>query len=47
LIEPERVTIVYPAGYEIRDRDYGLVRNPTIPRDVVRPALHEMSRFYR
>jgi membrane-anchored protein YejM (alkaline phosphatase superfamily) len=47
LIEPERVTIVYPAGYEIRDRDYRLVRHPTIPRDVVRAALHEMSRFYR
>jgi membrane-anchored protein YejM (alkaline phosphatase superfamily) len=47
LIEPERVTIVYPAGYEIRDRDYRLVRNPTIPREVVRAALHEMSRFYR
>jgi membrane-anchored protein YejM (alkaline phosphatase superfamily) len=47
LIEPERVTIVYPAGYEIRDGEYRLVRNPTIPRDVVRAALHEMSRFYR
>jgi membrane-anchored protein YejM (alkaline phosphatase superfamily) len=47
LIEPERVTIVYPAGYEVRDRDYRLVRRPTIPRDVVRAALHEMSRFYR
>ena len=47
LIEPERVTIVYPAGYEIRDGDYRLVRNPTIPREVVRAALHEMSRFYR
>jgi len=47
LIEPERVTIVYPAGYEIRDREYRLVGNPTIPRDVVRAALHEMSRFYR
>jgi membrane-anchored protein YejM (alkaline phosphatase superfamily) len=47
LIEPERVTIVYPAGYEIRDRDYRLVRHPTIPREVVRAALHEMSRFYR
>jgi uncharacterized protein len=47
LIEPERVTIVYPAGYEIRDADYRLVRNPTIPLDVVRAALHEMGRFYR
>ena len=25
LIEPDRVTIVYPAGYEIRDRDYRLI----------------------
>src|SRR6267143_1311179 len=47
LIEPERVTIVHPAEYEIRDREYRLVGNPTIPRDVVRAALHEMSRFYR
>ena len=47
LIEPERVTIVYPAGYEVRDGEYRLVRHPTIPRDVVRAALHEMSRFYR
>ena len=47
LIEPERVTIVYPAGYEIRDREYRLVANPTIPREVVRAALHEMSRFCR
>jgi uncharacterized protein len=47
LIEPERVTIVHPAGYEIRDRDYRLAGYPTIPRDVARAALHEMSRFYR
>jgi hypothetical protein len=47
LIEPERVTIVHPAGYEIRDRDYRLVGHPTIPRDVVRAALHEMRRFDR
>jgi hypothetical protein len=37
----------YPTGYEIRDRDYRLVRNPTIPRDVVRAARHEKSPFYR
>ena len=47
LIEPDRVTIVHPAGYEIRDRSYRLVPNPTLPRDVVRSALREMSRFYR
>lgn len=47
LIEPDRVTIVYPAGYEIRDRTYHLVRNPTVPRDGLRSALQEMSRFYR
>jgi len=47
LIEPERVTIVFPAGYEIRDRDYRLVAHPTLPRDGLRDAQKEMSRFYR
>ena len=47
LIEPEQVTVVYPAGYEIRDQHYRLVRNPKLSRDVMRAALHEMSRFYR
>jgi membrane-anchored protein YejM (alkaline phosphatase superfamily) len=47
LVEPERVTIVYPAGYEIRDQNYLLVSNPKLSRDVVRAALQEMSRFYR
>jgi membrane-anchored protein YejM (alkaline phosphatase superfamily) len=47
LIEPERVTVVYPTGYEIRDQNYRLVPNPKLSRDVVRAALHEMSRFYR
>jgi len=47
LIEPDRVTVVFPAGYEIRDRNYRLVPNPTLPRAGLRAALHEMSRFYR
>ena len=47
LLEAERVTIVYPAGYEIRDRDYRLIEHPTLPRDSLRAALGEMSRFYR
>jgi membrane-anchored protein YejM (alkaline phosphatase superfamily) len=47
LVEPDRMTIVYPASYEIRDRNYRLVPNPTLPRDRVRAALHEMRRFYR
>ena len=47
LIEPERVTIVLPTGYEIRDGAYRLVRHPTLPRDSLRAALSEMSRFYR
>jgi membrane-anchored protein YejM (alkaline phosphatase superfamily) len=47
LIEPERVTIVYSSGYEIRDRAYRLVRDPTLPRDGLRAALREMGRFYR
>ena len=47
LIEPERVTIVYSASYEIRDRDYRLVTHPTLPREDLRAAQKEMSRFYR
>lgn len=48
LIEPERVTVAYPSGYyEIRDRDYRLVSSPELRPDVLRAALHEMSRFYR
>jgi uncharacterized protein len=47
LIEPERVTIVYPASYEIRDRDYRLVAHPTFPHDGLRAAQQEMSRFFR
>jgi membrane-anchored protein YejM (alkaline phosphatase superfamily) len=47
LIEPDRVTIAYPADYEIRDRDYHLVQNPRIPHDGLRAALREMRRFYR
>ena len=47
LLEPERVTIVYPASYEIRDRDYRLVAHPTFPHDGLRAAQQEMSRFFR
>jgi len=47
LLEAERVTIVYPAGYEIRDRDYRLIEHPTLPRESLRAALGEMSRFYQ
>lgn len=47
LLEPDRVTIVYPASYEIRDRDYRLMRNPTPPREALLGAQKEMSRFYR
>jgi membrane-anchored protein YejM (alkaline phosphatase superfamily) len=47
LIEPERVTIVYPASYEVRDRGYHLVRNQRPPRDSLFAAQREMSRFYR
>lgn len=47
LIEPDRVTIVYPASYEIRDRDYRLVAYPALPRESLRAAQKEMSRFFR
>ena len=47
LIEPDRVTVVFRSGYEIRDGSYRLLPHPTLPRDLVRSAMHEMSRFYR
>lgn len=47
VLEPHQVTIVYPSGYEIRDRSYQFTRNPTPPRDALLGALKEMSRFYR
>jgi len=47
LIEPERVTIVYPAYYEIRGRDYRLIPRATPPRDALLDAQKEMGRFYR
>lgn len=47
LIEPDRVTIVRPNGYEIRDKDYRLVQKPQLPAAALRAALQEMRRFYR
>jgi len=47
VIEPNRVIVVLPGGYEIRDRHYRLVPNPTLPRDALHAAMREMSRFYR
>ena len=46
LVEPDRVTIVYPGGNEIRDRSYRLVLNPKLSRDNLRAAMQEMGRFY-
>jgi len=47
VIEPDRVTIVWPFGYEVRDGDYRLIPRATLPRAELRAALQEMSRFYR
>jgi len=47
VVEPDRVTVILPSGYEIRDGKYRLVPNPTVPRDALRAAMREMSRFYR
>ncbi len=41
------MTVVYRAGYEVRDRSYRLMANPTLPRESLRAAQREMSRFYR
>jgi membrane-anchored protein YejM (alkaline phosphatase superfamily) len=47
LIEPDRVTVVLPASYEIRDRNYRLASHPALPRDSLQAAQQEMRRFYR
>ncbi len=46
LVEPDRVTIVYPGGNEIRDRSYRLVQNPKLSRENLRAAMQEMGRFH-
>lgn len=47
LLQPDQVTVVYPAGYEVRDREYRLIPRPTFPQDALRAALREMRRFYQ
>jgi uncharacterized protein len=47
LVEPERVTIVWPTAYEIRDGSYRLIPDAALPRERLRAALEEMRRFYR
>jgi len=41
------VTVVFPAGYEVRGPGYRLARSQAPPRDAMRAAMLEMSRFYR
>ncbi len=48
LVEPDRSTVIGRTGYyEIRDADYRLIPRPQVRADVLRAAMHEMSRFYR
>ncbi len=47
VVEPERVTVVFPAGYEVRGQDYRLAPSQRPPREALRAAMLEMSRFYR
>lgn len=47
VIEPARVTIVFPASYEVRDVDYRLARAQAPPREALPAAMQEMGRFYR
>ena len=46
LIEPDRVTVVLPAGSRSAT-ELPAPPNPTLPRDGLRAAVREMSRFYR
>ena len=47
VVEPDRVTIVFAAGYEIREHDYRLARTQMPSRDATRAAMREVTRFYR
>ena len=47
VIEPARVTVVFPASYEVRTPDYRLAPVQAPPRDALRAAMREMGRFYR
>jgi membrane-anchored protein YejM (alkaline phosphatase superfamily) len=47
VVEPERVTVIFPAGFEVRGLDYRLLPTQVPPRDAVRAAMQEMSRFYK
>jgi membrane-anchored protein YejM (alkaline phosphatase superfamily) len=47
VIEPDRVTVISPFGYEARDADYRLIPHPTLPHATLRAAFQEMNRFYR
>ena len=47
LVEPDRVTILSPSSYEIRDGNYRLIPNAALPRDHLRAAQQEMRRFYQ
>ena len=47
VVEPERVTVMFPAAYEVRGPDYRLAHSQAPPRDALRGAMLEMSRFYR
>lgn len=47
LIQPGRVTVIYPSGFEVRDADYRLVPAPAVSSNELRAAFREMSRFYR
>ena len=47
VVEPERVTVVFPTAYEVRGPGYRLAKSQAPPRDALRAAMLEMSRFYR
>ena len=44
--EPDRMTIVFSGGTDIRDRSYRLVQHPKVSRDTLPAAMQEMGRFY-
>ena len=47
VVQPERVTVIFSSGFEIRDRSYRLIASPAVSSNDIRAAFREMNRFYR
>jgi membrane-anchored protein YejM (alkaline phosphatase superfamily) len=47
VLEPDQVTVTFPNGlYEVRDWDYGLLRDPQFRGDVLEAVSEQNARFF-